>query len=248
MTAKKEQRKDELISLKDVKTYDKNPFIVDLKGKMFLQPRANMILARGQGIHNTETGEILNETPMIGKRKIVDKSQFAKIYASEIGILHDLSKAGILVFMHLSKVMDYENKALFDYQKQYKLIGYKSHKQPLRGIRELVSKNIIAPHIISGIWWMNPAIVCKGERFAKYTEYLTEEEAHREQELLMKKQGKKFVEGMPEEVKRKYSRADRTDPRDSGNGVLPFPDKNPYKQLDLEEEINKMGNDAREEE
>lgn len=34
-----------------------NPFIVELKGKMFLQPRANTIIAKGQSIVDTSTGE-----------------------------------------------------------------------------------------------------------------------------------------------------------------------------------------------
>lgn len=225
MRSKKEQ---DLISLKEAKTYDKNPFMLELKGKMFLQPRANSIIAKGENIVNTETGEVLREATLIGRRKIVDKSQFAKIYASEIGILHELSKAGILLFMHLSKVMDFENKAIFDYQKQYKLLGYGSHKQPLKGIRELISKNIIAPHIISGIWWMNPGIVCKGERFAKYTEYLTEEEALREEQAKLKMQGKNFIDMLPEEVAHKFNKAGEQDNITSNNDTLPFPDETPY--------------------
>lgn len=170
-----EQNKEKFVSLKDIEGYETNPFMVELKGRMYLQPRANTIIARGQEIIDTATGEVLQDDVLIGRRKIVDKSQFAKIYASEIGVLHDLSKAAILMFMHLSKVMDYENKAIFDYQKQCHLLGYKSHKQPLMAIRELITRNIIAPHYIANIYWMNPAIVCKGERFAKYTEYVTEE-------------------------------------------------------------------------
>lgn len=225
---------DKLVSLKGVKTYENNPFVVDLKGKMFLQPRANAIIAKGENIVNTTTGEVLREATLLGRRKIVDKSQFAKIYASEIGILHDLSRSGIMVFMHLSKVMDYENKALFDYKKQYTKLGYKTEVPALKGIRELITKNIIAPHIISGIWWLNPAIVCKGERFAKYTEYLTEEEAKREQEYLIKKQGKRFIDSLPEDIETKFKLAGERNPINSDNdelppmGNLPFDDDSPY--------------------
>jgi hypothetical protein len=130
----------------------------------------------------------------------VDKSQFAKIYASSIGELYSLSKAAINVFVHLTKVMDYENKALFDYGKEYKKLGYKTEFAALKGIRELVTHGIIYPHLISGVWWLNPSIVCKGERFAMYTEYVTKErheaDIKRLAEKKMKEQGARSYESL----------------------------------------------------
>ncbi|HBI9789058.1 TPA: hypothetical protein ACNCGZ_004962, partial [Escherichia coli] len=128
--------------------HETNPFIVDLKGKMYLQPRANAIIAKGENIVNTETGEILKEATLIGRRKIVDKSQFAKIYASEIGLLYDLTKTAQNVFLYLTKVMDYDNKSFFNYVSQYDRLGYKTHSSALKGIRELIKRNIIAPAIM----------------------------------------------------------------------------------------------------
>ena len=49
---------------------------------MYLQPRANSIIAKGQSIVDTDTGEIVQDSVLIGRRKYVDKSQFAKLYAS----------------------------------------------------------------------------------------------------------------------------------------------------------------------
>lgn len=164
-----------LVSLKEIPRAESNPFVVELKGRMYLQPRANTIVAKGQEIVDTITGEIIQDDVLMGRRKVVDKSQFAKLYASEIGILFDLSKTAINVFIYLTKVMDFENKAIFDYNKEYHKLGYKSNVSPLKGLRELLSKNIIYAHTLDGIWWLNPTIVCKGERFAIYTEYVTKE-------------------------------------------------------------------------
>lgn len=111
------------VSLSD--KFESNPFMVELKGKMFLQPRANMIIAKGESIMNTETGEVLKDNTLIGRRKIVDKSQFAKIYASEIGILYELSRTAQNVFLYLTKVMDYDNKAYFSYVNDLQKVGYK---------------------------------------------------------------------------------------------------------------------------
>lgn len=190
--------------------YETNPFIVELKGKMYLQPRANTIIAKGQSIVDTSTGEIIDESLLIGKRRIVDKSQFAKIYASEIGVLYDLSKTAQNVFLHLTKIMDYDNKAYFNYSLHYNKIGYKSKSPALKGIRELIGRGIIAPHENIHNYWLNPTIVCKGERFAIYTEYVVGkdgENSKRLQQAELKQQQIVNSHLQDEEVQKKYKKA-----------------------------------------
>lgn len=211
---------NEVLPLDKIEKHETNPFMVELKGKMFLQPRANMIIAKGENLVNTETGEVLRESTLIGRRKVVDKSQFAKLYASEIGILYELSKPAQNVFLYLTKVMDYENKAYFNYVNQSERVGYKTHLSALKGIKELIGRNIIAPAIMPHWYWLNPAIVCKGERFAKYTEYLTEEEAKREEEYLLKKQGQKAIDRLPLSVEEKMGYAQNKKTIDSNNNYL----------------------------
>lgn len=222
----KKVKKDGLISLKDIEGSSTNPFMVELKGKMYLQPRANTIIAKGQSIVDTKTGEIIEESVLIGKRKIVDKSQFAKLYASEIGILYELTKPAQNVFLYLTKVMDYDNKAIFDYKKEFKNLGYTSEMQPLKGLRELITKNIIAPHTVSNIYWLNPTIVCKGERFAKYVEYVvgTDEEII-SQENLLKKQNTNKIQQLPEQITNKINRANTS----KEYTLFDQLDENPYK-------------------
>ena len=192
--AKKENKKEELKSLKNIEGSEVNPFIVELKGKMYLQPRANTIIAKGQSLVDTNTGEVISDDILMGRRKIVDKSQFSKIYASSIGEIYTLSKPAVNVFIHLTKVMDFENKALFDYMKEYQKLGYKTEVPPLKGLRELITRGLIYPHLISGIWWLNPTIVCKGERFAMYTEYVTKERHEADMKKLAEKQLKEQAE------------------------------------------------------
>lgn len=212
-----------LVSLSNAKEYETNPFLVELKGKMFLQPKANSIIAKGQNIIDTQTGEIINESVLIGRRKIVDKSQFAKIYASSIGILYDLSKAAQNVFMYLTKNMDYDNRAYFNYPKDYKKLGYKTHKSSLIGLRELITNNIIACDVRPFHYWLNPTIVCKGERFAMYTEYVVgkdNEVVKGEQQL--KQQFKDQIQQLPEQVDHKLNKANQ------GQLYVDYPSKNPY--------------------
>ena len=167
--------------------YETNPFMIELKGKMYLQPRANTIIAKGESIVDTTTGQVIDDTVLLGRRKVVDKSQFAKIYASEIGNLFDLSRSAINVFMYLTKVMDYDQRAYFNYFKEFSKVGYKSFNPCYKGIVELLNNQIIALDVRENTYWLNPTIVCKGERFAIYTEYITKEKAESiEKERLLK--------------------------------------------------------------
>lgn len=167
--------------------YETNPFMIELRGKMYLQPRANTIIAKGESIVDTTTGQVIDDTVLMGRRKVVDKSQFAKIYASEIGNLFDLSRSAINVFMYLTKVMDYDQRAYFNYFKEFSKVGYKSFNPCYKGIVELLNNQIIALDVRENTYWLNPTIVCKGERFAIYTEYITKEKAESiEKERLLK--------------------------------------------------------------
>jgi hypothetical protein len=215
------------VKLNDIKKHETNPFMIELKGKMYLQPRADMIIAKGENIVNMETGEVIKDNTLIGRRKVVDKSQFAKIYASEIGILYELSKSAQNVFLYLTKVMDYDNKAYFNYLSDFKKLGYKGYNTPYLGLKELIQRDIIAAAVMPHFYWMNPAIVCKGERFAKYTEYLTEEEAKREQQVLLKQQGKKFIDTLPESVAEKYAYANSKNDINSDNQNI-HPDQSSF--------------------
>jgi hypothetical protein len=164
-------------------TNEINPFIVELKGKMYIQPRANTIIAQGEAIIDKATGEVLeNKGVLLGRRKFVDKSDFAKFYASEIGILFELSKNSINLILYFSKIMDYDNKVVFLPSKDYKKLDYKSANPCIFGIKELLKKDIIAIGRIYGEWWINPTIICKGERFAKYTEFVYDRNLDKEKD------------------------------------------------------------------
>lgn len=168
--------------------FETNPFILDLKGKMYLQPRANTIVAKGEAILDTQTGEILkDETVLLGRRKTVDKSQFAKVYVSELGILMDLSKTAINVLIYLMGKMDYENKSYLN-SEDYVKLNYKSSLSVIKGLKELIKNSIIAPAVMPHYYWLNPMYICKGERFAIYTEYVTKEYAEQERKENQKKQ------------------------------------------------------------
>lgn len=198
--------KKQIPGLTNQPKHETNPFMIELKGKMYLQPRANTIIAKGESIVDTSTGEIVDDAILMGRRKIVDKSQFAKIYASEIGGLFNLSRSAINVFMYLTKIMDWDNRCYFNYFKEYNKVGYKSFNPCYKGIIELLNNCIIALDVRENTYWMNPTIVCKGERFAKYTEYITTERAEKlEQEKLLRESQKDNAPTYDHETQKKLN-------------------------------------------
>lgn len=158
--------------MKDIKKFDHNPFVRELNGVMYIQPRANVILSQGEAIVDVETGEVSKERKLIGRQKMVDKSEFTKVYAKSIGLLMEFAPNTIKVLVYLLGKVDYENKVIFSYTKDYSRLGYKTHNSVYKGLLELLENKVIAPHCYSDIWWINPLFVCKGERFATYTEYV----------------------------------------------------------------------------
>lgn len=237
-----EENREKLPKLSEVEEHETNPFMFMLKGKMYLQPTANTVLARGQEIIDTTTGEVISDDVLIGRKRVVDKSHFAKIYASEIGLLFDLSKVAINVLMYITKAMDYDNRVYFDFYKEYGKIGYKSYVSPMKGVRELIGANIIAKDVRANTYWINPTIICKGERFSKYVLYVTEERERADQEKrlkqnMLKDQGQDYYDNLDNETQYKleamnqraedeYNREAISDPRIERQRTL-F-ESNPY--------------------
>jgi len=128
--------------------------------------------------------------------------------------------------------MDYDNKAYFSYSKDYEKAGYKTHRVPPNALRQLISKNIIAPCYMTNFWWLNPALVCKGERFAKYTEFVVgkdDENIRNYIDAEKKIKGNIIGEMQPEQVRKKYQKANYQIPIDSENNTLDFKEDNQFK-------------------
>ena len=148
---------------------------------MYLQPKADVALAKGEAIVNEFTGELVKHGDvLIGRRKIVDRTTFAKIYFGEMATIYDLSKCAYQVLLYVAKKMDYDNKVIINAKDASKEIGYKQYQPVSRGLRELVDKNILAVGQILGVYWVNPLFICKRDRFAMYTEVVTEDFAEKQ--------------------------------------------------------------------
>lgn len=174
--------------LKELGKNQTNPFVLELKGRMYLQPKPNTVIAKGEQIVDTNTGEVIKDSVLIGRRQIVDRTQFAKLYFNELTTIYELSKNACTVLMYIAGKMDFENKVIISTEYSAKEMGYKNYQSVARGLRELADKGIIAGGPIPSMYWVNPIFVCKGERFAMYTEVVTHEYVAQEAESQLKAQ------------------------------------------------------------
>lgn len=160
------------INFKKAKGHESNPFVKSLKGKMYIIPKNSTIIAKDQSIVNTNTGEVERGTVLVGRQKIVDKSEFVKVYSDSIGEIFDLDNKARKVFAYGLKKITYQDDFYLNYNKEYTEVGYKSWQSVVEGLKTLIRKEIIAIAYQAYRFWVNPIYACKGERFAKYTEYV----------------------------------------------------------------------------
>ena len=159
----------EKLKMKKLNTLEKhqtNPFIVELKGKMYVAPKQNAFIAKDEAVVDKITGET-KDVVLVGRRIKIDRSQFAKIYFTELRTIYELCQCAHNVLMYISENMDYEQKVIVNPELCKQKIGYKTYQSVTKGLKELATKNIIATAQVAGVYWVNPLFVCKGERFAK---------------------------------------------------------------------------------
>lgn len=210
---------------KDEARYETNPFILELKGKMYLQPKANTIIAKGQEIIDTITGEVIQDSVLIGRRKIVDKSQFAKIYYEGVSMMIGISKPAMNVLVYIMTKMDFEQKVYINTEKDSEKVGYKSPVSVLKGLKELINLGVIAKASMPSWYWINPIYICKGERFAIYTEYVTSERHEKDMkfritpEKQIVQQGIEKIESLDEKTKNQINAMNKAEEKKYYNSI-----------------------------
>lgn len=169
----KEQARN--LSKRAAPTYKENPFIKKLgdPGVMMIRPRQNSVIAKAEGIIDLDTGEIQKDMLLMGRRKLVDKASFTKVYAQNIGFLFDLSKACQKIFRYvLENLMPgADNMVILNPTQVCESEGIVRTTYD-RGIKPLLYHEVIAKSINIHTYFVNPVFICKGERFAMYTEYV----------------------------------------------------------------------------
>jgi hypothetical protein len=156
--------------------YEINPSI----SKIPLKAKAKKVFT-GNGeelyITNASTGEV---TPATGgavfvKRELVDDSQFIKIYSEGIKQLAELNTSGYNLFQLVFKLMlenPNQDRLVLNYGELYQTGKYdKSQMSFIRGINELLAKEIIYQSLTPHLYFLNISLFYNGDRITTLKVY-----------------------------------------------------------------------------
>lgn len=154
--------------------YRENPFMQELgkPGIMMIRPKQNSVIAKSEGILDLDTGEVQKDILLMGRRKFVDKTDFTKIYSKNIGFIFDLSRSTQKVFRYILENLTYAENMVILNPNEVSRIENMGRSTYDRSINSLLHKKVIAKSINLHMYYVNPVFICKGERFAMYTEYV----------------------------------------------------------------------------
>lgn len=189
MSDDKDAEKRRYYNKKEVEAFSYNPFAEALCTTIKLGKKVTGYVNAPIGIHNEETGEIIDSGARIGVSKVVDREEFVKFFGAGIINAFDLPKSAQKVFQLLMGVylatkttqanMD---KLYFNYKVAVEDWGYdKTQVTFTNGLNSLINSGIVA-HVKShsGWLWLNTSFFAKGDRVVLYNEYIVEgSETHR---------------------------------------------------------------------
>lgn len=154
---------------KKVTIYDKHdatPFMGELM-QIDIDKRTKFIAGKNPSlVVNSSTGEV-EGTQLFAIYEKVDKESFTKLYQKGMTEFCNLSKSGIKVFGYFTSIAK-PNKGdvIFQMDECQKYTGYKTEKQVLKGISELLESGFIARSKYHYKYFINPTMFFNGSRVA----------------------------------------------------------------------------------
>ena len=155
--------------VKDFGEFSENPFLENLSIKV--TPKSNIFLKKNKGIIDLSTGELEDESLLMGKRKLVDGEEFVKIFINEIRSIFNLSRVAQKVFGYMLTKVGYGDQIIFNTKECQKYTGYKSKPPIFVGIGELLKEEFIAKTKNQFVYWINPKVFYKGDRLVVIRDY-----------------------------------------------------------------------------
>lgn len=155
--------------VKDFGEFSENPFLESISIRV--TPKSNIFLQKNKGVIDLSTGELEDESLLMGRRKLVDGEEFVKIFINEIRAIFDLSRVAQKVFGYMLTKVGYSDQIIFNTEECQKHTGYKSRPPIFVGIGELLKEEFIAKTKNQFVYWINPKVFYKGDRLVTIREY-----------------------------------------------------------------------------
>jgi hypothetical protein len=126
-----------------------------------------------QDIVDKPTGDTKKQKVLIlGEQKVVDTQEYSKVFMGEIKRFFGLSKSSLLLLDYIMENIRYNQDRICLYYPDIKE-RLSMHKGTMyAAIKQMITVNIIARASTPGCYYINPAVVFKGERLTVVQEYI----------------------------------------------------------------------------
>lgn len=168
----RDDEKREITGVRKAPTFTENPFLKGSLVEVSGRKKRYSVAARGDTIIS-KTGQVKGgiEHTIV---RVVDDSQFVKVFADGIIGIYDLKSAGSKVFRYLfDEVQKHPNiDRIYLYFMDAQEEPWKISKPVFfRGMAELLDKGFIARSANPNMYYLNPAMIWNGDRFRFVQEY-----------------------------------------------------------------------------
>jgi len=149
------------VKLSDFEKHEVSPFSAKIK------KRNKQIMSRRMGeAYNTFTGELMSDNVSLVISKAMDKTEFVKMFTSNIDLFFEISESEIKMFFYLISNMEINTgRARFNIHDCKKVTGY-SKVSIYRALGLLCSDNFVARTLMTQYYWVNPSIAFNGSRMS----------------------------------------------------------------------------------
>jgi len=153
-----------------------SPWVNELAATIVTGNKLQTVSAKGYDIIDHSTGELSNLQAIQATRRVIDKTEFVKVYSSGIVAMFDLSKSAQDMFkVIMTMYLDQKHKpdSLFINEDSLADYGYKKSRTTRTGaLNQLIASQFVAPHAKrKGIYFINPNMFYKGDRMTIVNEY-----------------------------------------------------------------------------
>lgn len=157
---------------KVIHTYhDRNPFIEKIAVHISEKQYRKVAGSSYQTVL-TDSGELEQQKILVlGKKKLVDRQEFYKLYTGEIKSFFNLSPTTMKLFDYIMKQIQYNKDRVCLYQADVMDALKISRATCYRCIIQLLDASIIARAEVDTCFFVNPNIAFKGDRIALWKEY-----------------------------------------------------------------------------
>ena len=174
MIEEENEGKKPISAITKFKVHEINPFIEIMEFKTGNQTK--MIGKKIAYIEDKINGNATLEQMAFGIRQTVDKEEFVKIFSSNIRKTFNLSLTAFKLFGYVCEAMKInEDTIVFNILKAMESTGLKSKTSVNIALTELLDKNILARTNEYYIYYINPAVVFKGNRMLLVQDYILDE-------------------------------------------------------------------------